>query len=220
MGRADIKALEEQLLYELSFGLAKHGFKRKARDQSFYKPTAFGRVAFHISFVKHKYDFDVTADVAIRVDELEDLINEFNDRLTKAEKRQTFTIGAELGNIADGREKRWTVTNASDILEVAASILSAFETVGLPYLEKYSSLEAILEVLSKNDRLGWLHSPIHGARCERAVGLAFLLGKNDELDELVTRNEIFLRENNDFGLESFKRFVKALEQKRAQMNQG
>ena len=60
-----------------------------------------------MSFIKHAHGCDVTADVAIRVDALEDLLNEWNATLSKAERKQTHSMGAELGNISEGRASAW-----------------------------------------------------------------------------------------------------------------
>lgn len=57
----------------------------------------------------------MTTDVAIRFDKLENLINENNKFLSEREKKATFSIGAELGNIREGRQKRWTVSGEGDI---------------------------------------------------------------------------------------------------------
>jgi hypothetical protein len=215
MSKHEIRDLEKQLLAELSNPVSELGFNKKPVNQSFYKPTDFGRLAFHVSFIEHDDDFDITADVAIRVDALEDLVNELNKQLTKAEKKQTFSIGAELGNIAAGKQKRWKVCASTDIPMVAGSIARELERVGLPYLEEYSKFSRMFEILSSNEPPSWIHSPIHGARCQRAVGLAIVMGKVDsELESLIERNEVFLRGRNDFGLPGFLQFARAVRQKK------
>ncbi len=106
-----MKELQRALLSSVAEQAAKYGFDKRPRGQTFYKKTTFGRLAFGLSFIRHKTDFDVTVHVAIRFDELEDLINEDSSLLSEAEKRNTFSLGAELGNISEGRQKRWTVAS-------------------------------------------------------------------------------------------------------------
>ena len=89
-----------------------------------------------MSFIKHAHECDVTADVAIRVDALEDLLNEWNATLSKAERKQTHSMGAELGNISEGRQRRWTLATEDDIPEAVSSVMELFESVGLPYREE------------------------------------------------------------------------------------
>jgi hypothetical protein len=45
---------------------------RSRVGQSFYKDVSEGRSVFHISFIRHEADIDVTADVAVRIDVKED----------------------------------------------------------------------------------------------------------------------------------------------------
>src|SRR5437867_11840937 len=104
------KELKEDLLNSLGKRVEAYGFAMKAREQSLYKRTPFGRLALHLSFIPHRADFDATADVAVRFDALEDLVNEGNDLLSKAEKKGTFSLGADLGNISEGKQRRWTVS--------------------------------------------------------------------------------------------------------------
>jgi hypothetical protein len=202
-----LKEWQTQLLTELSKCMPKYGFDKKAVGQAFYRKTPHGRDAFHVSFIRHTNDFDVTADVAVRIDALEDLVNADNRLLSKAEKRGTFSLGVELGNLSQGARQRWTIAAVEDVPPVAESILRMFENVGLPYLDRYSSLEGAFYALSSNDRDGWIHSPIHAARCKRAVGLAYLLGKQEDLNRLISDCESFLRDKKDVGLSSFQQFA-------------
>lgn len=210
-----IKELEKALLTELSEHVGEYGFDTKVKGQSFYKQMPFGRLAFHLSFIKHKTDVDVTVDLAVRFDELEELVNEYENRLSKAQRKDTFSLGVELGNLSEGRQKRWTVANLEDVEPVARSIMNSFAAVGLPYLEKYSDLPTALEVLSGDDRAAWLHSPFHDARAKRALGLAFILGDRERFSQLADAKTEFLRSRNDSGLTSFLQFKDALEHRLA-----
>ena len=86
----------------------------------------------------------------------------------------------------------------------------ALEVVGLPYIEKYSHLEEALHVLSSNAPAAWRHAPIHGARCQRALALAFVLGKYDRLEEIIQHSEAFLQSCNDFGLKALQQLATKL----------
>ena len=203
-----VKDLQDAFFAALARRMAEHGFESRPRDQAFVRKTPFGRQTFHVSFIKHAHDCDVTADVAIRIDALEDLLNEWNATLSKAERKQTHSMGAELGNISEGRQRRWTLASEDDIPEAVSSVMALFQSVGLPYLEKYSNLEQALVAVSGDDRASWLHSPFHDLRAKRAVGLAFVLGHYQRLDELIAAKTRFLRERNDPGLDSFLAFAK------------
>ena len=157
----------------------------------------------------------MTADVAVRFDELEDLLNEYKGHLSEAEKKNTFSLGAELGNMSEGKQRRWTVAGLADVEPVSRSIMDAFSKIGIPYLEKYSNVETALEALSGDDRAAWLHAPIHGERAKCAISLAFLLGDRERFYELAAAKTAFLISRNDFGLQSFLQLRDALERRLA-----
>ena len=205
-----VKDLQDRFFAALARRMVEHGFESQPRDQRFVRETPFGRQTFHVNFIKHAHDSDVTADVAIRIDALEDLLNEWNATLSKAERKQTHSMGAELGNISQGRQRRWSLASEDDIPEVVSSVMALFESVGLPYLEKYSDLEQALQALSGDGQASWLHSPFHDLRAQLAIGLAFVLGHHERLDELIAAKARFLRERKDPGLDRFLAFAKEI----------
>lgn len=205
-----IKELQDALLAEADKALTEYGLKRPARSQSFYGKTPWGRSAFHIAFIKHSEDCDVTADVAVRIDDLEQLVNANNPRIAESERKKTFSLGAELGNISEGRQKRWTLAGHGDVAPVASSILTTFRSVGLPYIEKYANPQSAFEAIKANDRVSWLHSPFHGERCKQIIALAFLLRRVNELDRLIGECAEFLRGRNDPELSDFMSFAEEI----------
>jgi hypothetical protein len=199
------------LLKQLAERVGEHGFDTRARGQSFHKRTPFGKVSLHLAFIEHAADFDVTVDVAIRFDALEDIINEGNNLLTASEKRRTFSIGAELGNISEWKQKRWTVRSPADIEDVSRSIMDAFVDIGLAYIEKYSNMETVLDVLSGDDKPAWLLSPLHDLRAKQAICLAFLHCQRDRFSGLVAAKTEFLTSVKHPGLQSFLDLSDSLE---------
>ena len=51
-----------------------YGYEPSRKDQHYVKTTSVGRLNFHLSFIRHQTDFDVTGDVAVRFDRLEELL--------------------------------------------------------------------------------------------------------------------------------------------------
>ena len=215
-----VKDLEDALFEAVSEEIAKYGFSGSKRHYCFYKRTPFGRLAFCLAFIRHRDDADVTINLAVRFDELEDLINEHRSHLSSAEKKNTFSLGVELGNLSEGRQKRWTVASLPDVSPVAQSIMNSFLAIGLPYLQKYSDIQTALEVLSGDDKDAWLHSPFHDTRAKRALGLAFLLGVRKRFSELASAKTEFLKSRNDSGLASFLQFRDELEKRLEQTAPG
>jgi len=210
VARSQWKALENQLLAELGQHVVRLGFDAKPIGQSFYRSMPGGYSAFHVSFIAHAEDFDVTADVAVRFDAVEELVNRDNGLISPAEKKRTATLGAELGNIASATQRRWKIQSSDDIHPAALEIVDALERVGIPYLEQFEDPGRAFIALSSNASAAWLNSPIHGCRCLRAVALAVVLNRQAEYAQVATDCEEFLRQRKDPALIAFQRFLKAL----------
>jgi hypothetical protein len=210
VSKGSIKEMQQRFFEALRPGMEAHGFSPVPIDQAFHKPVSGGRWVLHISFIPHEGEFDLTADVAIRIDAVEDLVLRDNTAMLAKDKKRTATIGAELGNIADGRQRRWTVGSSTDIDLSAASVLKEFEAFGLPYLQRYSNLQTMLAAITSDDRSSWLHSPIHDARLKRALAVAVVLGQLATAREIAERGSEFLRSRKDPGAASFEAFARGM----------
>jgi hypothetical protein len=213
---ASIKQLQDGLLHDLAPPLATHGFMHRLRSQSYYKDNHSGKSAFHVSFIKHRGDVDLTADVAIRIEALEELVNADDAGISAKDSKATFSIGAELGNLSDGKPQRWTLVTPDDVPSVVPSIVAAFESIGLPFLSRYADPKAALELLVRNDTQSRRVSPIAVLRWKQIVGLALLLG-DSRLDHLIDSGTKYLQERRDPQLEGFLAFVKGVRH-RAQLS--
>ena len=204
-----MKELREKLLKAVGSHVSVHGFHREGKDQRFVRAVPSGRQLLHIAFINHRDDFDVTADVAVRMEEVEKIVNAGNASLSPKEKRLTSTVGAEFGNLEGRGQQRWSVAGETDVDSAAAAIAREFRRVGLPYLERFEQPEALFSVLRDNGREGWRHAPVHSARCMRAVALASIL-REPGLDRFIKEEEAFLAERRDFGLTAFQEFAATL----------
>lgn len=180
-----IRELEQSLLKKLGPLISQYGFNTKPSGQTFPKKTDFGKVAFGVNFIRHKEDVDVTGSITIRFEDLETLVNSFRPYLSEADKRQSSSLGAELGNLSKGEPLRWTIATESDVDDVAASMANAFGEIGLPAVEKYSDMNRALQLLSREDRESLLYQPFYDTRIMRALGLAFLLKERDVFEQIV-----------------------------------
>lgn len=199
--------IEGALLNAVGERAITYGFNPRPQGQTFVRRMADGQQAFHLAFIEHPSDFDVVGDVAVRFDAVENLINQFHPRLSNRLKLQTYTVGAELGNIAGEGQKRWTVASTDDVLPVADDIVGYFQKVGLPYLETMSSMRNAYRALTLPGSAGWMHSPIHAARAKRIVALAKLLEGSQEMSRRIDENTKFLESTGDSGIQDFKKFA-------------
>jgi hypothetical protein len=148
--------------------------------------------------------------VPIRFDAVEDLIHRSDKLLSPKAKAETFTLGAELGNLERGEPFRLTLATHGDVLNIAEGTMTKLESVGLPYIERYSSPEAAYSLLSKDDRTVWMHAPIHAERAKRACALLVIMGRQSEVANLAVQKQEFLQSMNDPGAAAFARFLAEL----------
>jgi len=195
---------EQEILTSLGERVRTLGFNPKAFGQSFYYTFAAGKWGFHVSFIPHRDDFELTADVAVRIDEIEDLVNKYDTRRTPAEKRNSMTIGGELGNISQGRPRRWKISDFSDVPIVCGEIMSFFETIGVPFLRAHSEIADVHRVLVSSDQRDIVLAPISGPRYMRAIASAHVLRGTVDLADLIRRSEAKLVQAQDPYLEDFR----------------
>lgn len=205
-----LRDLRGDVLREFGRRLARFGFDPRPKGQSFLRKIEGGRVSVHLGFISHENDFDVTIDVGIRFDAVEELVHRSEALLTKREKAETSTLGAELGNIECGRPFRVTVTGNSDTEGAVGQLIAKFESIGLPYLEHYSQMESAYEVLARDDRGGWIHSPINAERAKSACALLAVMGRYSDLEALGRQKSCFLESIRDPGAAMFSRFLAEL----------
>jgi hypothetical protein len=211
---ARLKHSQKLLLNGMSVVAVKHGFERKVYGQSFRMPRPFGWAAVHLSFIPHgESDFDLTADVALRVDAVEELLHADNSLISKKEKLEAATIGCELGNLSDGKQRRWKIVTESDVKPVIASLDAALMSIALPYMDRYSNLEETFAVLCRNDAEAWLHSPLHHYRGMRALALAIFLEKYDRLEGIIEQSEAFMKSIGDPNLRFFELFARTIRER-------
>jgi hypothetical protein len=127
--------------------------------------------------------------------------------------KHTHSLGVELGYLDEGKQRRWNLASHDDVAAVVPSIMALFESVGLPYLERYADPEQALQVLSGDDQASRLHAPFHDVRARRAIALAYVLGHIDQLDGLVAEKTRFLQERGDPGLPGFLEFAEEIKRR-------
>lgn len=197
-----IATLQRELMLETGAKIAPLGFETRLTKQCFERKMEGGRSAVFLAFIKHSTDFDVTTRVAVRFDAVEELVNRWDTWISSKEKRNTYTLGVELGNLERGSPFRFSVSSGADVPVVADGIVERVRTLGLPYLERYSRLEDAYDLLSRDDPDVWIHSPFHGARAMRACALLAVMGREEELQVVGKRKLAALRAADDLQTDS------------------
>lgn len=202
--------LRDHLIISLGEKVNSIGFKFVKSKYSFVKRRNDGRESFHLSFIRHASDFHVVADVAIRFDALEELCFIPHPLLSAKNKADAYSFGAELGNIAGVGQKRWELATSDDIEPIAEGIYADFISIGVPFLEKLSTLEKAFELINRPWQEASLYKAFHTARAIRVVGLVKLLGKDDELAGLARAQLEMLESLDGRNLPQFTEFLAKL----------
>ncbi len=161
-------------LSRLAQELAKRGYRTTKKDpNTFTRKHPGGRMdVLHVGLVRHgDEDFDATLDCGLRVDAAERLVGE----LTGMDTRDSTTMGNEVGNLVDGKQRRWKVAAAEDVDAAVAAVLQAAETIAFPLFEKNSDPARALATL-RDPVEGPRHSPFDARRYIRALALAAVAG--------------------------------------------
>jgi hypothetical protein len=204
----DLKTLRTRLYGMVGASVSELGFKTE--KLVFRRPMGGGSQTLHLAFIAHKTDFDVTADVAIRFDDVQALLLEGNTAIKPEQAGVMMSFGAELGNIAERKQRRWTVRTEAGLPAVADQVTAAFLDIGRPYLETYSDRHAALEVLAGDDQAAWLHMPLHGQRARLALALCVVLGERFRFATLLAQKLDFLAARKDADLEGVRAFGERL----------
>lgn len=202
------KELKLKLLQGLGEALKENGYKTRTTQQDLVKKFDKGKISIHLAFINHPEDFHVTVDVGIRFDELENMKNQWDEGLTIKEKKETYTIGVELGNLVHREQKRWRVEKEEDILPVTMDILKEVKEYFIPYIDKYVDVENVFDLCVRDDdEAGLIGTIFDGARAQNAIGLALLLNKEEMLEQIIEKKKEYLKTRDKFELELFENFL-------------
>lgn len=148
-----VSELHEKLFNKLILLLPDWRFVKKNRE---FK-RMHERVVwyFHVSCINHPADFDATADVAV----------EF------VTPKSRVIIGAGLGNIDRVGQVRFPVESVEDAESTAQKLRDQLESVGLPFLRRFSQAGEVLRVLRQGGPEADLIGPVRTSRDSDIAGL-------------------------------------------------
>jgi len=191
--------------------MLEYGFKAKSASRSYVKSFDGGKGSFHLTYTNHPgIDFDVSANVAVRVDAVEEILTEDDHRLTEKEKKDCYTIGINIGNLVLGSYLQLTVTTDADLEPVATKLMEFVPTVVVPYIEKNRDLEAMYDLLTPADpKRRWDHRPGRTHRARTLLALSVLLGRADTND-LIDRLREEIQPEHQSQIEWFEGLVRRL----------
>jgi hypothetical protein len=197
-----VKDLQNALLRELALELEPRGFRARVTQQAFWKNKGSAAWVVHVAFVRHETDVDATIDLGVRLASVQELLagSGYGDG-------KGVSIGAELGNLIDGRPRRWTIRSQSDAKLAANDMSAELEKFAFQWFERHSDLAHVLGVLAANDSGSRLISPLPANRCLTVVALAALTMEESQARMVADQCRAFLLRRNDPQLRLFDQYA-------------
>ena len=212
----------ETMLEHLGSRLSASGFQTHIAKQSFKRKTEIGTDTFHIQRSRHFDGMNISADVAIRCDAIEEFLFDLYRGVMRSEKlgpeirKGMATLGKGVGDLGpQGRLQMWPVRSTDDAKDVANKLFASYETIAEPYFFRiYTSLETIYDVLKDDDTR---RLTIGGYSTARKTIVAAILLKRDEseLSALIRSKTRALEKSvaSDQQIEKFREFLDRLRSK-------
>lgn len=206
----------ETMLGHLGTLLAEAGFRTHIAKQSFTRKTEIGIDTFHIQRSRHFDGMNISADVAIRCDAIENFLFELYrgvmrpGRLGPEVRKGMATLGKGVGYLLPGgRSQMWPVRNVDEARDVANKLFDSYSGIAEPhFFSVYTSLESIYDALNDDDER---HLTIGGYSTARAAVVAAILLKLDErqLGALIRSKARALEAGvkSDFHTPKFREFL-------------
>jgi hypothetical protein len=95
---------------------------------------------------------------------VQDRIQGFDPLATASDRRNSGTVGCELGNWIGTGQRRWTIASDKDVGPVAVEMAVEIKAVLLPFIERFSDLTVLLKTLVSDMDAARLISPIDDKR--------------------------------------------------------
>jgi hypothetical protein len=190
------KELKQRAQEELARRLEPHGFTGRG-GQRLTRRLPGAIQMLHLAFVGGGAggSLSLILNLAVRHERVEDLAHAWRSDLSDREKKQTATLGVELGHLIGRGQMRWQLDSPEACPKAANDAFHLLREHGLPYLERYSDLEAVKERLSSDNPDQW-HQLLGG----RALRLPLVYGLTGEPRaaeaEIVRQYEILKRDDD------------------------
>ncbi len=151
--------LAEAFLAQVEDELGGLGFKRRRRDYTYRREAGPARQYIHFTIVKHRVAAQVSVDVAVRLHAVEEAIPR-HPKVPPKTARDRATVGVELGNWTGAGWRSWNLAAPEDVGPVVRALLTEVRRVGLPFLERFSSVSEVHDVLARGGSEAQLICPL------------------------------------------------------------
>jgi hypothetical protein len=203
--------LKEMVQKKLSFYLETYGFKSK-KERCLEYENGDVRQTIHLAFVDNSKENFTTliVNLAVRINQVEEMATAFSwaNDLTVKEKKNTATLGVQIGKLLDKGQLRWNINDEAECDKVAKEVFNLLKEFGIPYLIENSDINAVLKRFESDNFKEW-----HVLLNSRAIRLPIIYVLLDRIDdaliELVKQYKLLLQ-SDDYLAPAYPQFVKEL----------
>lgn len=209
-----LHTIKKALLSALAKRLASSGFHLREKEQAFDRELNHVRQSLFIMCVANPRALVFTVSAGVRFHQLEDLVDRMNvpnPLATREHNESRSTLGRQLGTRLGGLFlKNWTLSSLDDVDELAKDMENFLVREGLPFLERYSSMETALASLVKDDSEANELMPLDDVRAKNAVAMAFLIGGYALASDVASKKVQFLKTRPHSGIEGVESWIQRL----------
>jgi len=206
--------IAKELYKHLSDCLQDSGFQIWPGHRYLVRPRQCGRDQLFVPvgkapakrFYSHVY-------LGVRIDAVEEVFWRYWPKTDSTFAQETPTIGMEVSHLWDfGMPHAWFMDDFEDVQQIGTEMAAAVVRYGLPYFNKYDSLEIILEALQDDSRYGWMNAGGPHFQFHKALTFAVLLGKDDAyLDHIISAAKVALSrvDSDPLEIERYLSFLRS-----------
>jgi len=213
-GFETLSTWRERVFAELARYLGPLGFKLRETWQVFDRRLSKEvRQGFHLNVALYPRvpQLDLICSAHVRHETVERLVMDWRTDVSATSKRQTATIGQELGVLDTGQTRIFKITHESKLESNCEEMYELITRIGLPYVEMFSDLRLVYEAL-KDDRSRW-HRGLISLRCHHVPVIKLMLEGPESVTSLFREEYNRLKQLDDPNAHSYPDFVRHIESK-------
>ncbi|MHB0999580.1 MAG: hypothetical protein ACYC27_10060 [Armatimonadota bacterium] len=183
----ELPQIRKDFFERLSSLLAPYGLKYIRSWSIFSRKTDYGSEQISFTWVSYPGDsFILEMSIGIRYDAIENLRKEFQLFLGSYKKYMN-TIGNRLpGMFRDHWKGNYDISNRTDMEMALINVMDTISDIAFPYFERFSTLEAIADILWRDDdEARRLNSKREIPYEELAA--AYLLDRREIFDDVISK---------------------------------
>ena len=143
--------LKNEVLARLDEKLKSFGYKLSKSMCEFTKKTDFGWNKYQIVFLIRDHGWELKPSLLLRFDVVENLFHQISD-FDKKYQKGTPTIGTSIECLSDSSitQTKFELIDEAQINCVVNDLVELFESIAVPFFEKFDKLSSIDEKLNSN----------------------------------------------------------------------